>query len=203
MPDMKINSDLKLAFPIRWTEKGETLEPLIWAYHTPISREVFEANYRVIAGTYKTLFEKGSGFAVATAPIIGTLALRDVARADAIANGLALEGDPSTPLLAELKRLTMVIAPGAQGYDTVPVDVALTRNIIDADEWKETEASIVFFTCGSWMATRKSKDLMNSGLAFALQGSITSLSPMAFADGLVTSMKPAISAVFEPSLVPS
>lgn len=221
MTNMTVNQDLKLVFPIRWAERsvarmdGESddawklregtreLVPAIWAYHTPVSRDVFEANYRAIAAANMTLFSKGIGFAAESGPIIGTLALRDAARADAIENGLELEGDPATPVLAEIKRLTMILAPSAQGYDTVPVDVALSRHVIDAEDWKEAESSIVFFTCGSWMARREKRDVKKSALASVLKGSITSLGPTEFAASLATSTKTETSAAPELSSVPS
>jgi hypothetical protein len=199
---MTINQDLKLVFPIRWGERavtrmpGEsdeqwkdregqtTLEPLIWAYHTPLSREVFESNYRAIAAANMTLFSKGIGFAAESGPIIATLALRDAARSDALENGIAIAGDPATPVLAEIRRLTMILAPSAQGYDNVPVDVALSRGVIDAEDWKEAESSIVFFTCGSSMARRERREAKNSALASVLRGSMTSSAPTEFVAGL-------------------
>jgi hypothetical protein len=205
----RISADLKLVFPIRWTSVSKNgsddavLQPLIWAYHTPLGREVFEANYRAIAAANMTLFSKGIGFAAESGPIIGTLALRDAARADAIENGVEIAGDPATPVLLEIIRLTMILAPSAQGYDTVSVDIALSRNVIDAEDWKEAESSIVFFTCGSWMARREKRGMKNSALASVLKGSITSLAPTEFADSLVQSTKTETSAPPEPSSVPS
>lgn len=204
----KIDAALRLVFPIKWATSSKNgsegaVEPLIWAYHTPISREVFEANYRAISAANMTLFSKGIGFAAESGPIIATLALRDAARADAIENGNEIQGDPATPVLAEIKRLTMILAPSAQGYDTVPVDVALGRNVIDAEDWKEAESSIVFFTCGSWMSRREKRAAKQSALALVLKGSITSLDPSAFATSLRESTKPETTAAPVESLVPS
>jgi len=197
-----ITADLRLAFPIRWGERAVTRAagesdadwnarkeqlvsvPLIWAYHTPVSREVFEANYRAIAAANMTLFSKGIGFAAESGPIIATLALRDAARSDAVENGIDIAGDPATPVLAEIRRLTMILAPSAQGYDSVPVDVALARGVIDSEDWKEAESSIVFFTCGSWMARRERREAKNSALASVLRGSMTSSAPTEFVAGL-------------------
>ena len=59
---MKIEADLRLAFPVRWSdqldEKGNAV-PLVWAYHTPISKAVFEANWRIISATAATLLRPG------------------------------------------------------------------------------------------------------------------------------------------------
>jgi len=199
----KIGADLKLVFPIRWADTARgSIEPLIWAYHTPISRDVFELNYRAISAANLTIFSKGVGFAAESGPIIATLALRDAARGDAL-ESLESAGDPATPLLGEIKRLTMVLAPSPQGYDIVPVDIALSRGTIDAEDWKEAESSIVFFTCGLWMVRRERREMKRSALASVLQGSITSLPPTEFVASLATSTKVETFADPTPSLVPS
>lgn len=218
---MDITADLKLTFPIRWAElpmqrePGEsdaewkvregrtTLEPVVWAYHTPIGRAIFEANYRALSAANMTIFSKGTGFAAESGPIIATLALRDAARADALEAGLGISGDPATPLLAEIKRLTLVLAPSANGYEPVPVDVAIGRGAIDAEDWAGAESAIVFFTCGSWLVRREYRDLKRSALAAVLRGSITSSPVTAFAASLPTSTKLATSAPLIQSLVPS
>ena len=161
--EMKIGADLRLAFPVRWVElpvlrklgesdedwakrEGETtLEPSIWAYHTPINRSVFEANYRAISAAYTSIWSKGQLFVLNTGPIIATLALRSAAREDALESGVDMKGDAAMPLLSEIKRLTMIVAPGKSGYDPLPVDVAIRQNVIDAEDWTEAEAAVVFF----------------------------------------------------------
>ena len=53
--------------------------------------------------------------------------------------GRVVEGDPALPLLAELKRLTLVLAPGVGGYEYLPVDIALQKQVINAEDWTEAE----------------------------------------------------------------
>ena len=180
---MTINAALNLVFPIRWGADGA---PLMWAYHTPISREVFEANYRVIAAAKAALFGKGVGYAVEVGPRIAALALADAARQDALETGTDTDANP---LLAELKRLTTVLAPGPNGFELLPAELALGRKAIDEDDWAEAESAVVFFTCGYAMAMRASRDKTGSALALALKGSMTSLPPMEYAASSLTSTK--------------
>ncbi len=216
-----ITADLKLTFPIRYAENAPTrkegesdelwemrsqvpvLEPLIWAYHTPVSRPVFEANYRAIAAANASIFSNGLGAAGKDGPIIATLALRDAAKNDALSMGRVVEGDPALPLLAELKRLTLVLAPGVGGYEYLPVDIALQKQVINAEDWTEAESALVFFTCGLWMERREYRTLKRLGLASVLRGSITSLDVTALCASFGTLTTAGVSASQPRSLVPS
>lgn len=194
MPEIdKINSDLKLVFPIRFTEDGE---PTVWAYHTSISRDVFEANYRIIASAHAELFTPifsagdnvSRGMEAESARHIASLALKDAASVLAAKRGLE-DKNPAGALLAEIKRLTTVLCPGPSGYEILPVEIAEQKGVIDADDWREAEASIAFFTCGRWMLSRARQDLLRAVLALVMQGSTTSLAPLEFASSLSRSTK--------------
>lgn len=205
---MSLTTDLKLAFPVRWSvtadAEGKPV-PLVWAYHTPISREVFEAHWRIVAATSAKLLQKGVSPSVVS---IAVLALKDAGRADAAEYGLpegldAAAGGLAVPLLLEIRRLTMILAPQPTGCVMQPVDQALANGIIDADDWAEAEKSLVFFTCGFSMAMRTRKETSALGLAAVLAGSITSLSPMDFGASLLTLTPVATSEPAAESLVPS
>jgi hypothetical protein len=182
---MQINTALNLVIPIRYDDAGK---PTAYAYHTPIAREVFESNYRLIGGTLAMLQSKSVGTNVVD---VATLALKDIGRRDArewgLPEGLSLEeGGTAMPLLAELKRLTQVIVPAPTGYLTIPVDVALNTGQIEMADWLEAEAAIVFFTVG-YATKRRNLPQVAADLASPLSGSITSLQPMEWAASLSTS----------------
>ncbi len=203
---MQISSTLNLVFPIRWSDKPDAegnLTPLIMAYHMPISQAVFEANWRIISATAATLLKKGVGPSVVS---IATLALKDAGRADAadygLPEGLTIEaGGMAISLLAELHRLTTVLAPSTAGYESLPVDIAIARNVIDADDWMEAESALVYFTCGLSSATRQRKAASASLLASALMGSITSSPISEYLGSLPTSTTAEPSAPVESSTV--
>ncbi len=137
-------------------------------FHTPISSDVFEMNYRIISATKAAIFARGFGYAADAGPRIATLRLKDEGRRDA--KDLGEEGDGGAQaLLSEIKRLTMILKPGPDGWDTVPVSQGL-----DAEEWKEVEAILVFFTCFYWMAPLRQRRSIADGAASGLGGEITS-----------------------------
>ncbi len=177
-----INGDLKLVLPIRVDEKGDAA---LYAYHTPISREVYDSNFRLLGET-KTAIMGDSARHAFMAKADAVLYLRDAGTALALARGVDGDGG-ATALLADLRRLTMILAPGAQGWDMLPVDMAIQRGVIDADDWADAEAEVVFFT--AWAAGNGRKD-RPAQMVFAAQligGQTTSLPPMEWAASLQTS----------------
>ena len=129
---MRIDEELRLVLPV-----GEK----VFAYHTPINEEVFRANFRILAATKASLWGKGLAYAADVGPQIASLTLVD--EGEQLARERLEEGDyGARSLLAELKRLTVILKPTADGWDTLPVDKAL-----DEAEWREIEARVVFFTC--------------------------------------------------------
>lgn len=184
-----INEALNLVLPARADEKGV----LIYAYHSPISREVFEANYRFLAATKAALASKGVIYMMDAGPRIASLTFKDEARRDALERGdVDAKGNPNEDhmhaFLAEILRLTTILAPSANGYQTIPVDAAIAQNLLDEEEWMETESSIVFFTFNYWLSRKSTRSQLASATASVLKASVTSLSAMEFIASLQTSM---------------
>jgi|GEM_PF-4523089 len=182
---MIVSADLKLVFPVRWNDAGD---PTIYAYHTPISRQTFEMNYRLIGGTLAMLQSKSVGTNVVD---VATLALKDIGRRDArewgLPEGLDIEsGGMAVPLLAELEVRTLIIVPSPAGYITLPPAVAVNTKVIDASDWEEALAAIVFFTVG-YSTKRRNLPQVAEDLASPLRGSITSSLPLDWASSSVGS----------------
>jgi len=174
---VQINGDLRLVIPLRAAENGDVLA---WAYHTPISTQVFDANYRTLAATKAAMFAQGPRYAYEVGAQIAGLRLRDEGRQDALMRGdVDPEGNPNDSgagaLLAEIQRLTMVVAPSPAGWEPTPVGMALQRGGLDPEDWREAESGIVFFTC-LWFLTPRSRRPQIGGMAASVQrGSLTSL----------------------------
>ena len=173
-----INDALNLVLPVRSNEDGE---PLIWAHHTPISTDVFRANYRIIAETNAAIWGKGIKYAATAGARIANLTLLDISKADAQEHGIE---DAGPALLAEIKRLTLILAPGANGFETLPVDVAIARKVIDADDWDEAEGSLCFFTAAFHLAKRAGRKKFSELIASVIAGSTTSLGPTEYGSSL-------------------
>lgn len=178
-----IDGDLRLVLPLRSDADGNVL---VWGYHTPISTEVFRANYRTLAATKAAIFGEGVRYAFDVGAQIAALRLRDEGKRDAEQRGEA--GDSGVQkLMEEFQRLTMAAVPGASGWETVPVNVAFQRNLIDQDDWMEVESAIVFFSCAWFLTPRHGRSRSADILASQARGSMTRLSLMEWAASLPTS----------------
>lgn len=202
---MQINDALNLVIPLQRDGDGNIT---VYGYHTPISREVFEANYAILASTKAALFSKGLAYAADVGPRIAALKLRDEARAEAISKGdVDANGEPrivaATALLAEMRRLTMALVPGDNGWEMIPAEIAVSRKAIDAEDWREAESGLVFFTCAYAMAPRANRAKMAEGLASVLGGLITSSPLTEYAASLRTSTQAETTAKPVASSVPS
>jgi hypothetical protein len=193
---VQIDSKLNLVFPIRTQEVEGKNVPILWAHHTPISTEVFQANYRIIAATKAAIFKRGAGYAADVGPRIASLALRDAGLADAAEMGIE---DTVPALLADIRRLTHVLAPGKDGFEMLPIDVAIARKVIDAEEWDECESQVCFFCVSLSMALRSNREAVAKACALVLGGSISSLPPLESVNSLGLST-PGIGSKAEASL---
>ncbi|ELD0408453.1 TPA: hypothetical protein L1528_004550 [Escherichia coli] len=133
---MKISRNLNLIIPVR-TEKGNG-----WIHATPISKEVFKEHFFILSKTFSAIFSEGLG--VVAGPRIAFLMLERISR-----DSNAWEGDKGVrnTLVNEVIRLANLVYPvEGKGYDTIPLDMALDREIIDLDE---VAGELIFFTCVS------------------------------------------------------
>lgn len=134
----EVTPDLKLVLDV--TES-------IKAVHVPISRETFYTNLKTFGFLKRDLeIFKGQDKGV-----VGGALLRHL-RDDS--------GDKidTSMLEAELKRLTLIHASTEQGG--VPVDIAVSKGIIDDETWLEVSAQIIFFICHYMFATKSQKIIL-------------------------------------------
>lgn len=174
---MKITDSLNLAIPF-----GNGLT----AFHTPISRSIYEAHYAVLNAALAAMGRKGLHYLRGSGPNIANLVLKDEGKRDAAERG---EEDNTPALLSEIKRLTNVLVPGPAGYDLLPVDTAISMGKLDEEDWGELEAGIVFFTCLVQTAKKADRAVVAKTAASTQGGSITSFAPMEYAASLQKSTK--------------
>ena len=173
----------------------------VHAFHTPISREIFELNYRVLASTKSSLAGKGSHYLMSAGPRIAAMALKDEGRKDAIARGSFDEhgnviDNETQGFLLEIKRLTVLLCAGQNGWEMLPVDAAIAAGKIDSEDWEEVASSIVFFSCHYAMARKADRETTAKATASLLGAELTSSSPMEFVASSV------ISTPAEPTIKP-
>ena len=175
---MRINERLNLVIPIY----GEDNAIVAWVHSMPLSREVFEANYLLIAKTFTLIF--GLGLGEMAGPRVAAFLLRDTARKLAGDNPADTAGDA---LLAEIHRLTNVSLPSEKGWEVWTYDQVLKRKLLSDDDVSEVESALVFFTVVSAMHRRQVAEVLIKGGA-RLWGAQTSyLNITAFQRSLPTS----------------
>lgn len=197
---MHINEQRNLVLPIatekvaRKVDGKDVTEDVVklWAYHTPISKEIFDAHFRVLAATKSALDGRGPHFLMSSAPRIAALTLFDEGRKDAIVRG-AVNGeghasdDDTKALVGEIKRLTTILSPGSNGWDMLPVDAAISSEKLDMEDWEEVLSSIVFFTCHYAMSRKADRTVTARAYASLLDASITSSTLSEYAASLPNS----------------
>ncbi|MGC9216172.1 hypothetical protein [Acidithiobacillus sp.] len=184
---MKITDSLAITFKIGDKD----------AYSTPLSKEAFEASYRLIAGTKAALFDTTDKALVLDGPALALLTLKDVGATQARKREEDGDGGAAA-LIAELGRLTMVVVPGAEGLDLMPV----SASGVDPDEWEEALSALIFFTVNYALTPKSEKNRKIEMLSAILNFGITSQSAEDWLNSLKTSTAPATPAKKAASSVP-
>ena len=123
---LTIDENLNLVLPV-----GD-----LKVYHTPISRQVFEANYKALAVTSMELDKHGIDFQMYAAPRIASLTLKDELRK--VAGFVEIEGkmvyneETVIAFFSELTRLSMILIPTPGVWEMKPVSVAIASDKLNA-----------------------------------------------------------------------
>lgn len=177
---MKIDRNLNLV------QKVETDTGTIYVHSAPLPRVVWEEYFFVLSQTYSSIFMGGLG--VATGPSMAALMLRKAAKDTGTWEG---DGGVKVGLMGEIRRLTNVAVATPQGWQTIPFEEAISRQLLDEDSAAEVENALVFFICVSAVLRgpkSRSKLTVTLGMMKVLwDAQTTSLDAMAFASSLTTS----------------
>jgi hypothetical protein len=160
MADAKLNRKLNIVITVE-SDNGN-----IYVHSAPIGRQVFEDNFLVISKAFTQVYTHGLG--PVTGPRVAALLLKQEAQA------LHIWEKTQQSLMAEIYRLTNVIAPGDGGWESLPFDVAKKRGILDEDVAAEVENCLVYFTCASSVHLRAEQTVAWEGLS-TLWGAQTTL----------------------------
>lgn len=154
---MKINRKLNLVIPIETENYGK-----VFVHSTSVSRDIFEQYYAELGKVFSQCFDAiNESHLVLSAPQLAYPALKAIAKKSDNWDGV---GGIKQGLIGEITRLTNVVVTGESGWETIPFDSAIKRDILNDDEEAEILSSIVFFTAISKVAP---KDLKNSFLEMA------------------------------------
>lgn len=142
----------------------------LYVHSTPIRIEIFRKYYLPISNCFAEMWSQGPSYIIASAPRVASLALRQTAE-----NLGVWEGDEGVEngLMREIRRLTNVTSPGPNGWDVLPMEMAISRGLMTDQEMLEVENAIVFFTVASCMV--RAKDLAELSSRIGVWGLQTTL----------------------------
>jgi hypothetical protein len=144
---MRIDQKLNLVFPVDTPDGGTA-----YVYSMPISRSVFEKYYDVLGKVFSRCFDGQDPKHVAlTAPQIAYAALKTLSMSTNEWEGPV---GVKAGLVNEIIRLSTVLYVGANGWDSVPLDIAVKRSILDEDNEAEVLSTLIFFTAISKVAPK-------------------------------------------------
>jgi hypothetical protein len=192
MSVITINKQLNLVLPL---PRGNTF---IYVYSTPISREVFDANFMIISKVFTELYTQGLG--LSAAPRIAAKMLKKIAIEEGTWDGP--EGIQNT-LMQEIYRLTNVFLPGDKGWENMPLHTAMVQKQIDDDEVEEVENTLVYFIVAYAMHRRQDREQIISASLKLWGGQLSSLNFTEYRSSLMTSTVDEISPKAEMLSVPS
>ncbi len=121
---MKIARNMNFVLPVE-TEMGAG-----YVHSVPISKEVYRQHFYILSKTFAAIFSEGLG--VVAGPRVAYLMLEKICKDLGVWDNA--EGVKNT-LVTEIIRLSNLVYPvEGKGWDTVPLDVAIERDVIDLDE---------------------------------------------------------------------
>lgn len=141
---MIINKKLNLVIPIERDDGSR-----IYIHSAPISREVFEMYFRVMARAFADI--QKLGMAVALGPKLAEISLRQIAKESGQWDG---DDGVERGLMGEIRRLSNVIVPGPNGWRAMPLTDAIGDKLIEPEDIEEAEGAIVFFILSSAMSPK-------------------------------------------------
>src|SRR4029077_4018571 len=119
----------------------------VYVHSAPISKEVYEANFRLITRTAVSMYS--DGLAPGACARIAALAMRATAKEMDEGSGDTYRRSAES-LMQEIWRLTNVLMPGLRGWETVPFHEVMQNNSLDDEQVSEVQNILAFFTVISW-----------------------------------------------------
>lgn len=181
---LRIDKRLHFVVPI-YEDDEQTVRAYV--HSTPLSREVVDQHFLILGQTFSAIFNQGLG--AAAGPGMAMRLLRQLAQKTGVWEDDSAAGvvGVKNGLVEEIRRLTMVIAPSENGWQPIPLQIAVDRKIIGDEDRAEVENAIVFFIAVYATLNRaQRKEMIET--ASALWGARTSsLNSTEFAASLPTS----------------
>jgi hypothetical protein len=180
---MELNKLLNLVIPIDRDDDTK-----VYIHSIPILYETFQRYFLVLSKTYTAFFQEG--LSVVGGPRIAAMLLRTIAEKTPRSAGQSWwEGDDGVEkgLMAEVRRLSNFISLEPEGWTPIPLQLALDRKLLSAEEVGEVENQLVFFMVASRVPPKADREALVTGGASMSNSLITSLNSTEYAQSLRTS----------------
>lgn len=191
---MKLNKRLKLVVPV---ERDDGT--MAYVHAEPIGEASFDQYYMIIGQAFAQLYSSGLG--LFAGPRITAKLIKSLAEKQGIwegADGVELG------LFGNIRRLASFVIPKASGgWEPVPLEEAITRELISREDVSEVENALAFFTVASSMHKRTELPAVLMVVSRIWDAQTSSLNSTEFSASLATSTAIESSgAKATPSLIP-
>jgi hypothetical protein len=135
-----------------------------YIHSSPLSREAFETNYLILSKTFTAIYSEGLG------PVLGPRVAMLMLKEQAMALGRRNNNEQGAwdavqaSLIFEIYRLTNVVWPGENGWETIPYVEAKRRELLDEDQTSEVENALVYFIVASALHLKAELPMALDGL---------------------------------------
>lgn len=173
---MELDRKLNFVIPI------ERTHGTVYVHAQPIDRDVFEKYFLEISKTFAKLQYESLG--IIAGPRTCGMLLKKISQELGTWEGA--EG-VQQGLFGEITRLCNFISRSPTGVETIPMQEAIDRKLLDQDEFSEVANALAFFIVQSAMLRRPVVQPMLEGACLLWGAAITLLNSTDFATSLKTS----------------
>jgi hypothetical protein len=192
---VKVDQRLNFVIPIYRSVVVKTTDPLTkkdlereeeqvvgYVHSVPIRRETFERYFMALSKAYAAMY--GQGLSIMAAPRVASYLLKQAAQDIGDWDG---EDGVEKGLLGEINRLSSYISAGPGGWESLPLETALSRKMMSDDDVEEATNAVAFFIVNSSMQRRTDLKVTLDGAARLWGAQVSSLSCTEFLASLKTS----------------
>ena len=176
MSDIRVDEQLNLVLPVKRPD-GKTYH----IHSTPISAQIFADHYEPIARVFNKLYAGGIG--MLAGPRVSFHILRDLCTKNETWDG---PNGVENTLCSEIWRLTNVLIPGTNGWDLIPFQDVMRKNIFTPRELDEVQNILIFFTVNFSMHKAEVMRFVMQTSQGTWDARVTPLNFMGFKNSLVT-----------------
>lgn len=158
---MRIDKTLNIVIPVyddadnddNDDDDSKAAKPRCYVHSAPVSTAVWDTYWKPISLAYTQMM--AGGHTILGGPRVAHKILQEVAEELGMWDTRGAPHSVKKGMIAEIHRNTNVLAPGENGWETIPYTDAIKIGTITPDDANDIEGGLVFFTLASLMNRRK------------------------------------------------